>query len=105
MAIGVPSAASSHPARPSPRSPAHPTISTCSSPETTAASTPPGGSTASTGQASTTTGVPSAAPVAALSRKPDHLDLVVNGNDDRAYTSWWVNVSDWSGIKDNWMLI
>ena len=29
----------------------------------------------------------------------------MNGNDNRAYTSWWVNGSDWSGIKDNWMLI
>jgi Papain-like cysteine protease AvrRpt2 len=48
---------------------------------------------------------PAAAPVAAVSRKPDHLDLFVNGNDNRAYTSWWVNGSDWSGIKDNWMLI
>src|SRR6185437_8477147 len=148
-------------ARPSPRSPAHPTISTSSSPETTAASTPPGGSKASTGQASTTTGVPSAAsshPVRPSPRSPAHppistyssperrpplLPLLVvprrrlvrhqrqlashrrllptrcahrrgrphthqsrpihHQNDGRrSYPSWWFQGVDWSGINDNW---
>ncbi|MDM5254310.1 hypothetical protein O8D14_01510, partial [Bacillus toyonensis] len=45
---------------------------------------------------------PKGAPVSAVARTPDHLDLFVVGNDGRVYTSWWHNGSDWSGINDNW---
>src|SRR5207253_11409266 len=29
------------------------------------------------------------APVAAVARKPEQLDLFITGNDSRVYTSWW----------------
>ncbi|WP_052409931.1 lysyl oxidase family protein [Paenibacillus durus] len=45
---------------------------------------------------------PVGAPVRAVSRRPDILDLFVVGNDGRVYTSWWVEGTDWSGINDNW---
>ncbi len=48
---------------------------------------------------------PRAAPVAALARVRDHLDLFITGNDGRVYTSWWHQGSDWSGIRDNWRSI
>jgi peptidoglycan hydrolase-like protein with peptidoglycan-binding domain len=46
---------------------------------------------------------PVGARVTAVSRKPEHLDLFVIGNDGRVYTSWWVEgVTDWTGVNDNW---
>jgi Papain-like cysteine protease AvrRpt2 len=48
---------------------------------------------------------PPGAPVTAVSRHPDHLDVFVCGNDGRVYTSWWHAGSDWSGINDNWRSI
>ena len=45
------------------------------------------------------------APVAALNRGPDHLDLFVVGNDGRVYTSWWHQGEAWSGGNDNWLPI
>jgi hypothetical protein len=44
------------------------------------------------------------APIAAISRGPDQLDLFVTGNDGRVYTSWWSGGS-WSGVNDNWTSI
>jgi hypothetical protein len=44
---------------------------------------------------------PAGAPVSAVARKPEQLDLFVVGNDGRAYTSWWSG-GEWSGINDNW---
>jgi hypothetical protein len=34
---------------------------------------------------------PRGAPVAAVSRTPNNLDLFITGNDGRVYTSWWPN--------------
>ena len=45
---------------------------------------------------------PAGAPVAAVSRTPDHLDLFITGNDGRVYTSWWHEGHNWSGAADNW---
>jgi hypothetical protein len=45
---------------------------------------------------------PAAAPVGALARMSDQLDLFITGNDGRVYTSWWHEGSDWSGINNNW---
>jgi hypothetical protein len=45
---------------------------------------------------------PVGAPVSAVARTPDNLDLFIVGNDGRVYTSWWYAGSDWSGINDNW---
>ncbi|WP_429645487.1 hypothetical protein, partial [Skermanella aerolata] len=45
---------------------------------------------------------PAGAPVAAVARTPDNLDLFICGNDGRVYTSWWFAGVDWSGINDNW---
>ena len=45
---------------------------------------------------------PPGAPVAAVARTPDNLDLFITGNDGRVYTSWWFQGVDWSGINDNW---
>lgn len=45
------------------------------------------------------------APVSAVARMKDHLDLFVVGNDGRVYTSWWHEGSDWSGINNNWRSI
>jgi hypothetical protein len=45
---------------------------------------------------------PPGAPVSAVARKPENLDLFITGNDGRIYTSWWFAGSDWSGINDNW---
>ena len=45
---------------------------------------------------------PPGAPVAAVSREPNHLDLFITGNDGRVYTSWWHAGTEWSGINDNW---
>jgi hypothetical protein len=48
---------------------------------------------------------PPGAPVSAVARKPENLDLFITGNDGRVYTSWWFAGSDWSGINDNWRSI
>ncbi len=49
---------------------------------------------------------PVGAPVSAVARTPEQLDLFVVGNDGQVYTSWWTGgVSDWSGINDNWFLL
>jgi hypothetical protein len=48
---------------------------------------------------------PPGAPISAVTRNPDHLDLFITGNDGRVYTSWWHQGSDWSGIHDNWASI
>ena len=45
---------------------------------------------------------PAGAPVAAVSRNPNQLDLFVVGNDGVVYTSWWTAGSDWSGVNNNW---
>nr|WP_232542307.1 M12 family metallopeptidase [Nocardia bovistercoris] len=45
---------------------------------------------------------PRTAPVSAVSRPPNNLDLFITGNDGRVYTSWWQGGSDWSGIGDRW---
>ena len=45
---------------------------------------------------------PPGAPVAAVARTPNNLDLFITGNDGRVYTSWWFQGVDWSGINDNW---
>ncbi|WP_429645488.1 hypothetical protein, partial [Skermanella aerolata] len=48
---------------------------------------------------------PAGAPVAAVARTPNNLDLFICGNDGRVYTSWWFAGVDWSGINDNWFAI
>ncbi|PHC03855.1 hypothetical protein COE99_25050, partial [Bacillus toyonensis] len=48
---------------------------------------------------------PNGAPVSALARYPNHLDLFVVGNNGRVYTSWYHEGGDWSGINDNWRSI
>ncbi len=48
---------------------------------------------------------PAGAPVAAVARTSDHLDLFVTGSDGRVYTSWWPSDTWWSGINDNWRSI
>jgi hypothetical protein len=45
---------------------------------------------------------PAGAPVDAVARTPDNLDLFIVGGDGRVYTSWWFNGADWSGVNDNW---
>ncbi|HEX6472584.1 MAG TPA: hypothetical protein VF069_26065 [Streptosporangiaceae bacterium] len=41
---------------------------------------------------------PAGAPVSAVSRAPDHLDLFVIGNDGRVYTSAWTEGMGWNGL-------
>jgi len=48
---------------------------------------------------------PPGAPVAAVSRAPDHLDLFITGNDGLVYSSWWHDGRPWSGAADNWFLV
>jgi Papain-like cysteine protease AvrRpt2 len=48
---------------------------------------------------------PAAAPVAAVARHPDHLDLFIRGNDDQIWSEWWHAGSDWSGVNDNWFAV
>jgi hypothetical protein len=48
---------------------------------------------------------PVGAPLAAIARTSNNLDLFVCGNDGRVYTSWWSNGAAWSGINDNWRSI
>ncbi|GAA0929800.1 hypothetical protein [Virgisporangium aurantiacum] len=45
---------------------------------------------------------PAGAPVAAITKSPNSIDLFITGNDGRVYTSWWYEGSEWSGIHDNW---
>ncbi|MFD5179913.1 Dot/Icm T4SS effector Zinc-dependent metalloprotease LegP [Nocardia sp. NPDC058379] len=45
---------------------------------------------------------PPGAPVAAVARTSNNLDLFITGNDGRVYTSWWQAGSDWSGIGNRW---
>jgi hypothetical protein len=48
---------------------------------------------------------PVGAPLAALARMPNQLDVFVTGNDGRVYTSWWHEGADWTGVADNWRAI
>jgi hypothetical protein len=48
---------------------------------------------------------PPAAPIAAISKSHDSIDLFVTGGDERVYTSWWDERHDWSGQDDNWRRI
>jgi hypothetical protein len=45
---------------------------------------------------------PVGAPVTAVARTPDNLDLFVVGNDGVVYTSWWPTGNDWSGVNNDW---
>jgi hypothetical protein len=45
---------------------------------------------------------PPGAPVAAVSRNPNQLDLFICSNDGRVYTSWWTAGQDWSGLRNRW---
>lgn len=45
---------------------------------------------------------PAGAPVTAIAKSPDSMDLFIVGNDGRVYTSWWSTGQDWSGVNDNW---
>ena len=79
-----------------------------SSAATTGGSTPPGGPPGRTGPGLNGNwrnigGVfPPGAPVAALSRNPNQMDLFICGNDGRVYTSFWTAGQDWSGLNDKW---
>ena len=44
---------------------------------------------------------PAGAPIAAVARTPENIDLFVVGDDGIVYTSWWVAGQDWSGLH-NW---
>jgi len=46
---------------------------------------------------------PPGAPVSAVSRTPDHLDLFICGLDGRVYTASWTINSGWSGVDYYWM--
>src|SRR5262249_13225910 len=48
---------------------------------------------------------PAGAPVAAVSRNPNQLDLFICGSDSLVYTSWWTAGNDWSGLGDKWRRI
>jgi hypothetical protein len=45
---------------------------------------------------------PIGAPIAAVSRFRDQLDLFVIGNDGVVYTEWWTQGAPWSGANNNW---
>ncbi|HEY6425240.1 MAG TPA: hypothetical protein VIY28_18760, partial [Pseudonocardiaceae bacterium] len=45
---------------------------------------------------------PPGAPVSAVARNPNNLDLFITGSNGDVYTSWWSQDSDWSGIGNNW---
>ncbi len=45
---------------------------------------------------------PVGAPLAALARRPNQLDVFVTGLNGHVYTSWYKDGSDWSGIGDKW---
>src|SRR5262245_51640457 len=42
------------------------------------------------------------APVSAVARNPNQLDLFITGNDGRVYTSWWNPNGGWSGFTNRW---
>jgi hypothetical protein len=48
---------------------------------------------------------PAGAPVTAVARRPDHLDLFITGNNRIVYTSWWHDGHAWSGVRDNWVAL
>ena len=48
---------------------------------------------------------PAGAPVSAVARTPDNLDLFITGNNGVVFTSWWRPGSDWSGVNNNWRAI
>ena len=48
---------------------------------------------------------PPGAPITAVSKSPNSIDLFVTGNDGRVYTSWWYEGSDWSGVNNSWRSI
>ena len=45
---------------------------------------------------------PKGAPVTAIAKSPNSIDLFITGNDGRVYTSWWYEGNDWSGLNDRW---
>ena len=45
---------------------------------------------------------PAGAPIAAVSRNPNQIDLFITGHNGHVYTSWYVDGSDWSGLGDKW---
>jgi hypothetical protein len=45
---------------------------------------------------------PTGAPLSAVSRNPNQLDLFIIGNDGSAYTSAWTNGGTWTGIGNKW---
>ncbi|KQW06937.1 hypothetical protein [Streptomyces sp. Root369] len=48
---------------------------------------------------------PAGAPVGAITKTPNSIDLFITGNDGRVYTSWWYEGQEWSGLNDNWRSI
>ncbi len=48
---------------------------------------------------------PSDAPITAIAKSPDSIDVFVLGSDGRVYTSWWYGGQEWSGINDNWRVL
>jgi hypothetical protein len=48
---------------------------------------------------------PKGAPVTAVTKSPNSIDLFITGNDGRVYTSWWYQGADWSGLGDRWRSI
>jgi hypothetical protein len=46
---------------------------------------------------------PAGAPLAAVSRRPNQIDLFVTGLNGHVYTSWYIDGSDWSGLGDKWL--
>jgi hypothetical protein len=42
---------------------------------------------------------PIGAPISAVSRNPDQLDVFIVGGDGCVYTSWWTAGRDWSGLQ------
>jgi hypothetical protein len=48
---------------------------------------------------------PKGAPVTAVAKSSNSIDLFITGNDGRVYTSWWYQGADWSGLGDRWRSI
>ncbi|MDO3639616.1 hypothetical protein, partial [Mycolicibacterium arseniciresistens] len=48
---------------------------------------------------------PKGAPVTAIAKSPNSIDLFITGNDGRVYTSWWYQGADWSGLTNTWRSI
>jgi hypothetical protein len=42
------------------------------------------------------------APVAAISRNPNQIDLFITGQNGDVYTSWYIDGQQWSGIGNKW---